>query len=74
MQPLGGAAGSAFHFPQISPDVGFGTVGPEGCLSEATPYDHLSPYSSSMTATDNLTCSWHHTFELLVVLTNWIKN
>ena len=63
-----------FRFLHISTDEVFGSLGPEGRFSEATPYDPRSPYSASKAASDHLVRAWHHTYGLPVVLTNCSNN
>lgn len=63
-----------FRFHHISTDEVFGSLGPEGQFSEATPYDPRSPYSASKAASDHLVRAWHETYGLPVVLTNCSNN
>ncbi len=63
-----------FRFHHISTDEVFGSLGPSGRFSEATPYDPRSPYSASKAASDHLVRAWHHTYGLPVVLTNCSNN
>jgi dTDP-glucose 4,6-dehydratase len=63
-----------FRFHHISTDEVFGSLGPEGRFSEATPYDPRSPYSATKAASDHLVSAWHHTYGLPVVLTNCSNN
>jgi len=63
-----------FRFHHISTDEVFGSLGPVGRFSEATPYDPRSPYSASKAASDHLVNAWHHTYGLPVVLTNCSNN
>jgi dTDP-glucose 4,6-dehydratase len=63
-----------FRFHHISTDEVFGSLGPTGRFSEATPYDPRSPYSASKAASDHLVRAWHHTYGLPVVLTNCSNN
>jgi dTDP-glucose 4,6-dehydratase len=63
-----------FRLHHISTDEVFGSLGPEGRFSEATPYDPRSPYSASKAASDHLVRAWHHTYGLPVVLTNCSNN
>ena len=63
-----------FRFHHISTDEVFGSLGPIGRFSEATPYDPRSPYSASKAASDHLVRAWHHTYGLPVVLTNCSNN
>ena len=63
-----------FRFHHISTDEVFGSLGPEGAFTEATPYDPRSPYSASKAASDHLVRAWHETYGLPVVLTNCSNN
>jgi dTDP-glucose 4,6-dehydratase len=63
-----------FRFHHISTDEVFGSLGPEGKFTEATPYDPRSPYSASKAASDHLVRAWHETYGLPVVLTNCSNN
>ncbi|MEL7130828.1 MAG: dTDP-glucose 4,6-dehydratase [Pseudomonadota bacterium] len=64
----------SFRFHHISTDEVFGSLGPDGMFTEATPYDPRSPYSASKAASDHLVRAWHHTYGLPVVLTNCSNN
>ncbi len=63
-----------FRFHHISTDEVFGSLGPTGRFTEATPYDPRSPYSASKAASDHLVRAWHETYGLPVVLTNCSNN
>ena len=63
-----------FRFHHISTDEVFGSLGPEGRFSEATPYDPRSPYSASKAASDHLVRAWSATYGLPVVLSNCSNN
>jgi len=65
---------AGFRLHHISTDEVFGSLGPEGCFSETTPYDPRSPYSASKAASDHLVRAWHHTYGLPVLLTNCSNN
>ncbi|MCG6882397.1 MAG: dTDP-glucose 4,6-dehydratase [Silicimonas sp.] len=64
----------AFRFHHISTDEVFGSLGPTGMFTEATPYDPRSPYSASKAASDHLVRAWHETYGLPIVLTNCSNN
>ena len=66
--------GTAFRFHHVSTDEVFGSLGPDGSFTEATPYEPNSPYSASKAASDHLVRAWHHTYGLPVVLTNCSNN
>src|SRR3954468_7175380 len=63
-----------FRFHHVSTDEVFGSLGPEGFFTEATPYQPNSPYSASKAASDHLVRAWHHTYGLPVVLSNCSNN
>ena len=65
---------AAFRFHHVSTDEVFGSLGPEGAFTEASPYDPRSPYSASKAASDHLARAWHHTYGLPVVVTNCSNN
>ncbi|MBD3679324.1 MAG: dTDP-glucose 4,6-dehydratase [Rhodobacteraceae bacterium] len=63
-----------FRFHHISTDEVYGSLGPEGQFTEATPYTPNSPYSASKAGSDHLVRAWHATYGLPVVLTNCSNN
>ena len=65
---------AGFRFHHISTDEVFGSLGPTGQFTEATPYDPRSPYSASKAASDHLVRAWGETYGLPVVLTNCSNN
>jgi len=65
---------AAFRFHHISTDEVFGTLGPTGLFTEATPYAPNSPYSASKASSDHLVRAWHETYGLPVVMTNCSNN
>ncbi|MGR3436446.1 MAG: dTDP-glucose 4,6-dehydratase [Shimia sp.] len=69
-----GAGRPAFRVHHVSTDEVYGSLGPEGAFTEATPYDPRSPYSASKAASDHLVRAWHETYGLPVVLTNCSNN
>jgi len=62
------------RFYHISTDEVFGSLGPEGQFTEATPYDPRSPYSASKAASDHLVRAYFHTYGLPIVLSNCSNN
>ncbi len=64
----------AFRYLQISTDEVYGSLGPEGSFSEATPYAPRSPYASSKAAADHLGGAYFHTYGLAVLITNCANN
>ncbi|ABM75415.1 dTDP-D-glucose 4,6-dehydratase [Prochlorococcus marinus str. NATL1A] len=63
-----------FRFLHISTDEVFGSLGLNGKFTESTSYDPRSPYSASKASSDHLVRSWHHTFQLPIVITNCSNN
>jgi len=61
-------------FVQISTDEVYGSLGPEGKFTEATPVHPNSPYSASKAAADFLALSYHHSFGIPVVVTRCSNN
>lgn len=64
--------GHRFH--HVSTDEVYGSLGPEGYFTEATPYAPNSPYSASKAASDLLVRAYHHTYGLPTVITNCSNN
>lgn len=71
-QPRAGYETCRFH--QISTDEVYGSLGPTGLFSEATPYAPNSPYSASKASADLLVRSYHHTYGMNVVTSNCSNN
>lgn len=67
----GGTKGRFLH---VSTDEVYGSLGPEGSFTEATPYDPSSPYSATKAASDHLVRAYHRTYALDVVITNCSNN
>ena len=67
-------AAERFRFVHVSTDEVFGSLGPTGLFTEATPYAPNSPYSASKAASDHLARAWFHTYKLPVVTTNCSNN
>lgn len=65
---------AGFRFHHISTDEVYGSLGPEGRFTEATPYDPRSPYAASKAASDHLVRAWAETYGLPVLLTNCSNN
>ena len=49
-------------FYHISTDEVYGSLGPEGLFTEATPYDPKSPYSASKASSDHMVRAYHQYF------------
>jgi dTDP-glucose 4,6-dehydratase len=71
---LDASARQRFRFHHVSTDEVFGSLGPTGKFTEATPYDPRSPYSASKAASDHFARAWRHTYGLPVVITNCSNN
>jgi dTDP-glucose 4,6-dehydratase len=65
-------AGKRFH--HVSTDEVYGSLGPKGYFTEASPYAPNSPYSASKAASDLLVRAYHHTYGLPAVITNCSNN
>jgi len=65
---------SQFRFLHVSTDEVYGSLGPEGRFTEATPYAPNSPYSASKAAADHFARAYHRTYELPVLVTNCSNN
>lgn len=63
-----------FRFHHVSTDEVYGTLGPEGCFTEETPYRPNSPYSASKAASDHLVRAWQHTYGLPTTISNCSNN
>ena len=64
--------GKKFH--HVSTDEVYGSLGPTGFFTEATPYAPNSPYSASKASSDMLVRAYHHTYGLPTVITNCSNN
>lgn len=62
------------RFLQVSTDEVYGSLGPDGFFTEATPLDPHSPYSASKTAADLFVRSYHDTFGMPVNITRCSNN
>jgi dTDP-glucose 4,6-dehydratase len=71
---LDAEARARFRFQHISTDEVFGSLGPTGTFTEATPYAPNSPYSASKAASDHLVRAWQHTYGLPTLTTNCSNN
>ncbi|HHB80232.1 MAG TPA: dTDP-glucose 4,6-dehydratase, partial [Aliiroseovarius sp.] len=63
-----------FRFHHISTDEVFGSLGPIGKFTEASPYDPRSPYSATKAGSDHLVRAWGETYGLPIVLSNCSNN
>lgn len=73
-QKLDSSARHSFRFHHISTDEVYGSLGATGLFTEQTSYDPRSPYSASKASSDHLVRSWHHTYDLPVLITNCSNN
>src|SRR5690349_11428735 len=71
---LSGDDAARFRFVHVSTDEVFGSLGPSGQFTEATPYAPRSPYAASKAASDHLARAWHHTYRLPVIVANASNN
>ncbi len=62
------------RFLHVSTDEVYGSLGPTGLFTEATPYAPSSPYSASKASSDMLVRSYHRTYGLNTVITNCSNN
>jgi dTDP-glucose 4,6-dehydratase len=62
------------RFLQVSTDEVYGSLGPEGRFTEASPLQPSSPYSASKTAADLLALAHHHTYGQEVIVTRCSNN
>ena len=63
-----------FRFLQVSTDEVYGSLGPQGCFVETTPYDPSSPYAASKAGADHLARAYQRTHGLPVLVTNCSNN
>src|SRR5829696_6584262 len=65
---------NSFRFLHVSTDEVYGSLGPAGLFTEATPYDPSSPYSASKAASDHLVLAWCRTYGLPAIISNCSNN
>jgi dTDP-glucose 4,6-dehydratase len=63
-----------FLFLHVSTDEVYGSLGPLGHFSEASPYAPSSPYAASKAASDHLVRAYHKTYGLSTVVTHCSNN
>lgn len=61
-------------FVQISTDEVYGSLGPTGLFSEATPLEPNSPYSASKASADLMVRAYHETYGLPTIITRCSNN
>jgi dTDP-glucose 4,6-dehydratase len=71
---LGEAGPRAFRFLHVSTDEVYGSLGPDGAFTEATPYAPNSPYAASKAGADHLVRAYHETYGLPALITNCSNN
>ena len=64
----------AFRFLHVSTDEVYGSLGPDGAFTEATPYAPNSPYSASKAAADHFARAYFRTYGLPVLVTHSSNN
>jgi len=62
------------RFVHVSTDEVYGSLGPTGKFTEATPLHPNSPYSASKASSDLIALAYQHTFGLPVVVTRCSNN
>lgn len=62
------------RYIQVSTDEVYGSLGPEGRFTEATPLSPNSPYSASKASADILALAYHRTFNTPVIITRCSNN
>ena len=61
-------------FLQISTDEVYGSLGNNGLFKETSPLHPNSPYSASKASADLMALSFHHTFDIPVIITRCSNN
>jgi dTDP-glucose 4,6-dehydratase len=62
------------RYIQVSTDEVYGSLGPEGRFTEATPLSPNSPYSASKASADILAFAYHRTFNTPIIITRCSNN
>lgn len=73
-QALEARSRDMFRFLHVSTDEVFGSLGPDGAFTEASPYRPNSPYAASKAAADHLARAWYRTYGLPVIVSNCSNN
>ena len=73
-EKLDPAEREGFRFLMVSTDEVFGSLGEEGCFTEASRYEPRSPYSASKASADHLARAWGNTYGLPVIVSNCSNN
>lgn len=74
LKEAGTQARERFRFVHISTDEVYGSLGPTGLFSEATPYAPNSPYAASKASADHLVRAYHETYRVPALVTNCSNN
>ncbi len=65
---------AAFRLLHVSTDEVYGSLGPDGLFSEASPYAPNSPYAATKAGADHLVRAFFHTYGLPTLTTNCSNN
>ena len=68
------ATGRECGFIHVSTDEVYGSLGPAGLFTEASPHRPNSPYAASKAAADHLARAWWNTYGMPVIVTNCSNN
>lgn len=63
-----------FRFVQVSTDEVYGSLGPQGYFSDASPYAPNSPYAASKAGADHMARAYFATYGVPVIITNCSNN
>jgi dTDP-glucose 4,6-dehydratase len=63
-----------FRFVHVSTDEVYGSLGPQGAFSEASPLQPHSPYAASKAAAEQLVTAWLHTYGFPAIITRCSNN
>jgi dTDP-glucose 4,6-dehydratase len=67
---LAAAERERFRFVQVSTDEVYGSLGPDGVVTEDSPYRPSSPYAASKASADHLALAAHRTYGLPVLVSH----
>jgi dTDP-glucose 4,6-dehydratase len=74
LEALGPERRVRFRLLHVSTDEVYGSLGPAGRFSEASPYAPNSPYAASKAGADHLVRAYHETYGLPALVTNCSNN
>jgi dTDP-glucose 4,6-dehydratase len=63
-----------FRFVHVSTDEVYGSLGPTGEFTEASPFAPRSPYAATKAASSHLALAWFHTYGLPVIVSACCNN